>query len=403
MKSRSLLAQVLAVNLLLVAGRGARRHGCCRPAPRGAHPQPRSARLVLAIVATLLGNWLLLRRRFAPLDRMISAMETVDLAAPHEAAIETLSESVEEKRLNAAFQRMIARLETERREAGRAAIRAQERERRRIAQDLHDEVNQALTAVSMRLQASIEHAPPGLRGELTETKRLSAQAMEELLALAHRLRPSVLDDHGLLPALRSQIRDFSDQTGIRASLKARGMMPQLTPEQQLVIYRVTQESLSNVAQHAGAHQVEVELSFIGRTILRVSDDGRGFVDSRNGGLGLSGMRERALLAGGQLAIWSGPEPGNASGAHDQGMTMHILVADDHGIVRAGIKLLLERQPDLDVVAEAADGVEATEQALATPAGSVHPRRRNAAPDGAPGGARDSLPAARRPGPHALHA
>jgi two-component system sensor histidine kinase UhpB len=309
MKSRSLLAQVLAVNLLLVAGAVL----VATVAVGLHHEEPIRSRevlvLVLAIVATLLGNWLLLRRRFAPLDRMISAMETVDLAAPHEAAIETLSESVEEKRLNAAFQRMIARLETERREAGRAAIRAQERERRRIAQDLHDEVNQALTAVSMRLQASIEHAPPGLRGELTETKRLSAQAMEELLALAHRLRPSVLDDHGLLPALRSQIRDFSDQTGIRASLKARGMMPQLTPEQQLVIYRVTQESLSNVAQHAGAHQVEVELSFIGRTILRVSDDGRGFVDSRNGGLGLSGMRERALLAGGQLAIWSGQSQG----------------------------------------------------------------------------------------------
>jgi len=309
MKSRSLLAQVLAVNLLLVAGAVL----VATVAVGLHHEEPIRSRevlvLVLAIVATLLGNWLLLRRRFAPLDRMISAMETVDLAAPHEAAIETLSESVEEKRLNAAFQRMIARLETERREAGRAAIRAQERERRRIAQDLHDEVNKALTAVSMRLQASIEHAPPGLRGELTETKRLSAQAMEELLALAHRLRPSVLDDHGLLPALRSQIRDFSDQTGIRASLKARGMMPQLTPEQQLVIYRVTQESLSNVAQHAGAHQVEVELSFIGRTILRVSDDGRGFVDSRNGGLGLSGMRERALLAGGQLAIWSGQSQG----------------------------------------------------------------------------------------------
>ena len=226
-----------------------------------------------------------------------------------------MSESVEEKRLNAAFQRMIARLETERREAGRAAIRAQERERRRIAQDLHDEVNQALTAVSMRLQASIEHAPPGLRGELTETKRLSAQAMEELLALAHRLRPSVLDAHGLLPALRSQIRDFSDQTGIRASLKARGMMPQLTPEQQLVIYRVTQESLSNVAQHAGAHQVEVELSFIGRTILRVSDDGRGFDTSTMAaapasieqGIGLRSIREEAAALGAKLEIRSGPE------------------------------------------------------------------------------------------------
>jgi two-component system sensor histidine kinase UhpB len=236
-------------------------------------------------------------------------METVDLASVHQDAIQPRVESTEVERLNGAFRRMIARLETERREAGRAVIRAQERERRRIAQDLHDEVNQALTAVSLRLQASIEHAPPELRGELTETKRLSAQAMEELLALAHQLRPSVLDDHGLLPALQSQIRDFSDQTGIRTAFHARGTVPKLTPEQQLVIYRVTQESLSNIAQHAHAGQVDVELSFIGRTILRISDDGHGFTTSRNGGLGLSGMRERALLAGGHLSIWSGQSQG----------------------------------------------------------------------------------------------
>jgi two-component system sensor histidine kinase UhpB len=209
------------------------------------------------------------------------------------------------ERLDAAFQRMISRLEAERRDAGRAAIRAQERERRRIAQDLHDEVNQALTAVSLRLQASIEQAPPELRRELTETKRLSGQAMEELLALARQLRPAVLDDHGLIPALHSQVRDFGDQTGLRASFSARGTVPRLTPEQQLVIYRVTQESLSNIAQHAGATSVDVELSFIGRTLLRISDDGTGFETPRDGGLGLSGMRERALLAGGQLSIWSG--------------------------------------------------------------------------------------------------
>jgi two-component system sensor histidine kinase UhpB len=309
MKSRSLLAQVLAVNLLLVAatvlvvtvtvdfhlGQLARGR--------------EAVVLVLAVLATLLGNWLLLRRRFAPLERMISAMESVDLAAPREDAVETVVESAEVARLSAAFRRMIARLETERREAGRAAIRAQERERQRIAQDLHDEVNQALTAVSLRLQASIEHAPPELRRELTETKRLSAQAMEELLALARQLRPSVLDDHGLLAALQSQIRDFADQTRIHAAFHARGAVPRLSPEQQLVIYRVTQESLSNIAQHSEAQHVEVELSFIGRTILRVSDDGRGFVASRNGGLGLSGMRERALLAGGHLSIWSGQNQG----------------------------------------------------------------------------------------------
>ena len=309
MKSRSLLAQVLAVNLLLVAGTvlvatvAVDFH--VAELARGRE----AVVFVLAVVATLFGNWLLLRRRFAPLERIISAMERVDLAAPREDGADVVVESAEVMRLSAAFRRMIARLEAERREAGRAAIRAQERERRRIAQDLHDEVNQALTAVLLRLQASIEHAPPELRRELTETKRLSTQAMEELLALARQLRPGVLEDHGLLPALQSQIRDFSDQTGIRAGFHARGSVPKLTPEQQLVIYRVTQESLSNIAQHAEAHQVEVELSFIGRTILRVSDDGCGFATTRNGGLGLSGMRERALLAGGQLSIWSGQSQG----------------------------------------------------------------------------------------------
>ena len=90
---------------------------------------------------------------------------------------------------------------------------------------------------------------------------------------------------------------------------SRGTAPKLSPEQQLVIYRVTQESLSNIAQHSEAKKVDVELSFIGRTVLRIKDDGRGFAGIRKGGLGLSGMRERALLVGGQLTIWSDPGHG----------------------------------------------------------------------------------------------
>src|SRR6185437_13212719 len=160
----------------------------------------------------------------------------------------------------------------------------QERERRRIAQDLHDEVNQALTAVSLRLQASIAHAPEDLRRELTETKRLAGQAMEELLALARQLRPAVLDDLGLLPALKTQVRDFGDQTGIQAAFNVRGTISELPPDQQLVVYRVTQESLSNVAQHSGAGKVDVELSFEDPgTRLRIADDGRGFTERREGG------------------------------------------------------------------------------------------------------------------------
>ncbi len=305
MKSRPLLAQVLAVNLLLIAVTVLVATIAVDVQPANVIRGREVLVLGLAVVATLLGNWLLLRRRFAPLDQMISAMEQIDLANPHPVPLSRhRGDSIEVLRLENAFSRMISRLEIERREAGRAAIRAQERERRRIAQDLHDEVNQALTAVSLRLQASIEHAPPNLKRELTETKRLSTRAMEELLALARQLRPALLDDHGLIPALHSQVRDFAEQTKINATFNARGPHPRLSPEQQLVIYRVTQESLSNIVQHAEASVVEVELSFIGRTVLRISDDGRGFSNPRAGGLGLTGMRERALLAGGRLVIWS---------------------------------------------------------------------------------------------------
>jgi two-component system sensor histidine kinase UhpB len=159
-------------------------------------------------------------------------------------------------------------------------------------------------------------APYSLRPELQETKRLANQAMEELLHLARQLRPTALDDHGLIPALASQVEDFSQRTGIDARFSRHGQVPTLTDEEQLVIYRVTQESLSNIAQHAHARHVTVQLSFVGRTILRITDDGHGFemtakrtARRRRGGLGLSGMRERALLVGGNLAIYSAPGEG----------------------------------------------------------------------------------------------
>jgi two-component system sensor histidine kinase UhpB len=312
MKSRSLVTQVLLVNVFLIAAAVLLAAFAVSPHLDRAFRGREAFVLGAALLATMLGNWLVLRRRFRPLKELISAMESIDLATPEQRPqVTSRKDSSEVQRLGLAFERMVDRLESQRREAGRAAIQAQERERRRIAQDLHDEVNQALTAVSLRLQASIERSTPELRRELTETKRLATQAMEELLALARQLRPAVLDDHGLLPALHSQVRDFAEQTNILASFNTRGTMPKLTPEQQLVIYRVTQEGLSNVAQHAAARKVDVELSFIGRTVLRICDDGRGFThvngngNGRNGGgLGLVGMRERALLIGGQLSMWS---------------------------------------------------------------------------------------------------
>lgn len=210
----------------------------------------------------------------------------------------------------AALEQQRTRLEAERRAAGAAAIRAQEQERQRLAQDLHDEVNQALTAILLRLQAAGHDVPPGLRAELKEIQTLATQAMEELLTLARTLRPTALDDHGLVPALASQVADFGERTGIRSTFHRHGEAPMLSDEEQLVLYRVTQESLSNVVQHAGASAVRVELSSVGRTVLRVRDDGCGFKpNGRTGRLGVSGMRERALLVGGRLNVFSAPGEG----------------------------------------------------------------------------------------------
>ena len=303
MRRITLLWQLIAINALLVSAMIAAATVAAGFDLGASNERGQFAVLVLGAAGILLGNAFIVRRRLQPLERLIGTMEQTDLS-PNAERAEVDSDSVEVARLNAAFNRMLDRLEVERREGSRAVLRAQEQERKRLAQDLHDEVNQALTAIMLRLQASIQEATPELRRELRETQRLAGQAMEELLNLARELRPTALDDHGLLPALRGQVRDFADRTGIHADFRRRGEVPPLTDDQQLVIYRVTQESLSNVAQHAAANHVTVELSFVGRTVLRIADDGRGVQGERNGGLGLTGMHERALLVGGDLDIHS---------------------------------------------------------------------------------------------------
>ncbi len=303
MRRITLLWQLIAINALLVSAMIAAATVAAGFDLGASNERGQFAVLVLGAAGILLGNAFIVRRRLQPLERLIGTMEQTDLS-PNAERAEVDSDSVEVARLNAAFNRMLDRLEIERREGSRAVLRAQEQERKRLAQDLHDEVNQALTAIMLRLQASIQEATPELRRELRETQRLAGQAMEELLNLARELRPTALDDHGLLPALRVQVSDFADRTGIQADFRRRGDVPPLTDDQQLVIYRVTQESLSNVAQHAGARHVTVELSFVGRTVLRIADDGCGVQGERNGGLGLTGMHERALLVGGDLDIHS---------------------------------------------------------------------------------------------------
>ena len=309
MRSRTLLTQVLAVNTALVALTAFMAALVARDRLKDATSTEGLLLIALAVSGVVLLNSILLRKRLAPIERLVDAMSGVDLANPGKRADVTRGAADEVRRLTGDFNRMLERLEEERRQSGRAVLRAQEQERSRIAQDLHDEVNQALTGILLRLEATMADAPLHLVAELSETKQLATQAMEELLHLARELRPTALDDHGLVPALASQVADFGDRTGIRSTFRPHGSVPRLTDEEQLVIYRVTQESLSNVAQHACASHVNVELSFVGRTVLRIRDDGRGFVRNGNGRLGVSGMRERALLVGGQLSIYSEPGDG----------------------------------------------------------------------------------------------
>jgi len=320
MRRSTLLTQVLAVNAALVGVTALIAAIVARDRLADVASGDGLLVLGLTVASAILLNSMLLRARLTPVARLVEAMRHVDLARPGMRVRTPLRAARELHDLTDAFNRMLTRLEDERREAGRAVLRAQEQERGRIAQDLHDEVNQALTAILLRLSATIGDAPLGLRSELHETQELVTQAMDELLALARQLRPTALDDHGLIAALASQVSDFGQRTGTQVRFHHHGELPSLTDEEQLVIFRVTQESLSNITKHANARGVDVELSFVGRTLLRVRDDGHGFdeaparrvngrIRGRPGGLGLSGMRERALLVGGRLEVFTAPGEG----------------------------------------------------------------------------------------------
>src|SRR5690349_23973029 len=254
------------------------------------------------------------RRRLAPLEDLVEAMEKVDLSSPRPllpASIDGIGETEEVARIELAFLRMMRRLEAERRRAGSAALHAQEEERARVARDLHDEVNQSLTGLLLRLEAAREAAPPELEGEIAETKALANQAMNELLSLARQLRPTALDDLGLAAAIGGQVEQLG-RGEIDSRLEADGDFSDLGDDQQLVVYRVAQEALNNAARHSDASRVEVRLRRAedGGVALEVADDGRGFAfDEQQRGLGIGGMRERALLVGGELTIESGPGSG----------------------------------------------------------------------------------------------
>jgi two-component system sensor histidine kinase UhpB len=313
-RRESLVGQVVAVNVLLVVAVLFAATAAAGLDLAVNDQRLRFGAIAISIVLLLIVNMILLRRRFSPLETLIARLEEIDPAQPTSQFVIPRTNVEEVERLAIAFRRLLKRIEDERRRSGRLVLRAQEEERRRLARDLHDEVNQALTAILLRLQALSEDAPEPLAPQIAALKTLVNQAMEELLRLARQLRPASLDDLGLIAAIEGQLARFSDQTGIQTALHSEGTPEAITEDQQTVIYRVVQEALSNTAQHSGATYVDFELRvFPSHGVeLRVRDNGKGF-DAVNqadgGGIGLSGMAERARLVGGELTVTSSPGTG----------------------------------------------------------------------------------------------
>lgn len=217
--------------------------------------------------------------------------------------------------LRAQYERLLERLqanELDFRRLGRAVWRVQEDERRRLARDLHDGIGQNLTALKHRLTQVAGDIPPAQRAGLEAAITLCSDTLDDTRELSRLLRPPILDDLGLEPALRWLARSISESCGVEVELQVEPL-PALDDELQTLLFRVAQEALNNASKHADAGNLLVRLvARKGRLQLQVVDDGRGCDPQAalgSGGSGLGGMRERLRLYGGAFEIQSSPGAG----------------------------------------------------------------------------------------------
>ena len=264
--------------------------------------------LVAGLSAILIVSLVLFRRAFAPLLRLTQVMRTIDLLEPGP-RVPVHSQEAEVTELSRAFNEMLDRLEEERRQSAHRSLTAQEDERRRVAQELHDEVGQRLTAVLLQLDRLARAAPESLREDHVEAREATRQTLEEVRKIAQRLRPEALDELGLRNALGALADRAAEQGGVRVVQRLDGRLPLLSGDAELVIYRIAQEGLTNVLRHAAASQVVLTLRGDAEGVtLQVADDGCG-IDGVRPGAGIQGMRERALLVGAALEIRNRPQGG----------------------------------------------------------------------------------------------
>jgi len=258
-----------------------------------------AAVLLFGFVLSIVANAVLLRLSLRPLRRLMELMLVIDVVEP---GVRTPAAGpAEVAAVIARFNLMLDRLEHERRHSMRRVLVAQEAERRRVAQELHDEIGQNLTAAVLELNR-VRDGGVVLTEALDDAQALARESLETLSSITSRLRPATFDDLGLASALQSLASDSERRTGIEVETAFDGVLQGLDDDAELVMFRVAQEALTNALRHAECSRVTIRLQRDdGQVVLRVEDDGGGVGDAISGA-GIRGMRERAAMIGGRLAI-----------------------------------------------------------------------------------------------------
>jgi two-component system sensor histidine kinase UhpB len=267
--------------------------------------------LFVGFVVLVTMNLVLMRRVLQPLLRLTEVMSSIDPDTPGTRLAAEDPRSAEGRALAHAFNGMLDRLETARREAARTALEAQESERLRVAQELHDEVGQTLTAVTIQAERAAEDSAGDPNQALRDVANSVRDSLDEVRRIARELRPEALDDLGLVNALIALSNRLDRQDGPRIERELQGTLPPLPPEVELVLYRIAQEGLTNAVRHANARSISLWLQGDAESVaLRVRDDGVGMPrDLPSGTQGIAGMRERAILVGARFSIESVPRRG----------------------------------------------------------------------------------------------
>jgi two-component system sensor histidine kinase UhpB len=260
--------------------------------------------LIGGLILMLAVTTILLQRTLRPLETLTQTMREIDPLAPGR-RVDVGEAGADVTDLARAFNAMLDRLEQERRESGRRALSVQASERRRVARELHDEVGQTLTAMLLQVEGLATAVPDSAQAQLDELRETARTGAEEVRRIAQRLRPEALEELGLQAAMLALLDGVAVQARLRTHHQIERDLP-LNPEDELVVYRVAQEALTNVVRHAQASNVSLSLSADdGAVVLRIGDDGRGIApELLDSSYGIRGMRERALLIGATLDVRS---------------------------------------------------------------------------------------------------